>query len=391
MSANDYIRRVGLIGLGFAAWDLKLPSYAAIDGIEITAVADPSEAARERAQRELGIPAERCFADPYELLRSGLVDLVDVSTPHFTHADILVAAAEAGVAAACDKPLAMSLAEADRIVEASERTGTAIGVFRNFAHFPSHRLMRELVEQGAIGRPTFARVSAIGVFAPDTTGTNATSWRLRSEVAGGGILIDYGIHAIYLARGLLGGAEITRVSASIDRVDVTSGDVEDRVSMRLETADGAYATVDLTWGGGSTGDVSVFGSQGVLKVVNDGGISAPHNVARAVGHMSGRREQTLHELGWTRDPFDWYYSGAIETFLAQLDGTVAGVTARDGRADLEIALAAYESAALGGAAVQLPLQPGDPVYQRGAAGVRELELPADSVVLRKGLFTGGAA
>ncbi|MDO8187347.1 Gfo/Idh/MocA family oxidoreductase [Conexibacter sp. JD483] len=389
MSANDYIRRIGLIGLGFAAWDLKLPSYAAIDGIELVAVADPSPAARERAQRELGIPAERCFADPYELLRSGLVDAVDVSTPHHTHADLLVAAAEAGVAAACDKPLAMSLEEADRIVAASERSGTPIGVFRNFAHFPSHAKMRELVEQGAIGRPSFARVSAIGVFAPDTTGANAKSWRLRSEVAGGGITIDYGIHAIYLARGLLGGAEIVRVSATIDRVDVQAGDVEDRVSMRLETADGAYATVDLTWGGGSTGDVTVFGSHGVLKIVHEGGISAPHNVARAVGHMTDRRDETLHELDWTRDPFDWYYRGAIETFLGQLDGR-PGVTAADGRADLEIALAAYRSAALGGP-IALPLDPADPVYRRGAAGVRELDLPADSVILRKRLFGGGAA
>jgi predicted dehydrogenase len=390
VNANDYTpRRIGLIGLGFAAWDLKLPSYAAIDAVEITAVADPSEAARERAQRELGLAPERCFADPLELLRSGLVDAVDVSTPHFTHAELLVAAAEAGVAAACDKPLAMSLAEADRIVAASERSGAPVGVFRNFASFPSHALMRELVEQGSIGTPQFARVSAIGVYAPDTTGPDAKSWRLHSQVAGGGIAIDYGIHAIYLSRGLLGGAEIVRVSATIDRLGIEVGDVEDRISMRLETADGAYATVDLTWGLGSTGDVTVAGSHGVLKSLAAGGVSAPHNVARAIGLMTGRRDEQLHPLSWARDPFDWYYRGAIETFLGLLDGR-PGVDARDGRADLEIALAAYRSAALG-SPVELPLQPGDPVYDRGVAGLRELELPADSVVLRKGLFTGGAA
>jgi len=390
VSENDYTRKLGLIGLGFAAWDLKLPSYAAVEGAEIVAVADPSPQARERAQRELGIPAERCFADPLALLRSGLVDAVDLSTPHHTHADLLTAAAEAGVAAACDKPLATSLAEADRIVAASERHGTPVGVFRNFAHFPSHRLMRELVEQGAIGQPSFARVSAIGVYAPDTIGPQARSWRLRSEVAGGGIAIDYGIHAIYLVRGLLGGAELARVSAHVDRAQVEVGDVEDRVSMRLETVDGACATVDLTWGGGSTGDVTVAGPDGVLKVVGDGGVSAPHNVARAVSRLTGRGEEELHELHWPRRPFDWYYRGAIEQFLGQLDGK-PGVTAADGRADLEVALAAYRSAALGGRPVSLPLAPEDPVYQRGVAGLRELDLPADSVVLRKGLYTGGAA
>ncbi len=249
--------------------------------------------------------------------------------------------------------------------------------------------MRELVEQGSIGKPQFARVSAIGVYAPDTTGPDAKSWRLHSQVAGGGIAIDYGIHAIYLSRGLLGGAEIVRVSATIDRLGIEVGDVEDRISMRLETADGAYATVDLTWGLGSTGDVTVAGSHGVLKSLAAGGVSAPHNVARAIGLMTGRRDEQLHPLSWARDPFDWYYRGAIETFLGLLDGR-PGVDARDGRADLEIALAAYRSAALG-SPVELPLQPGDPVYDRGVAGLRELELPADSVVLRKGLFTGGAA
>lgn len=382
--------RVGLIGAGFAAWDLKVPSYAVLDDVEIVAVADPSPEARERAQRELGIPAERCYADPLELVAAGGVDMVDVSTPHHTHCAILVAAAEAGIPIACDKPLAMSLREADLVIGAAERTGTPIGMLQNFRWFPSHARVAELVAEGAIGTPTFASVNAVGVFAPDVGGEHATSWRLRSAQAGGGILIDYGIHVIYLARAYLGGAPFTKVTAHIDRLVVRAGDVEDHATLLLETASGAYASVSLTWGGGATGNATVFGSDGALKVLHEGGLNAPHNVATAVAHTEGRGEQRLEPLTWERFPLNWYYRGAIASFVARLRGTDdSGPTADDGRADLEVVLAAYRSAATG-VPVTLPLPASDPVYQHGAAGLRSLDLPEDSVVLRRDLFRAEA-
>lgn len=383
--------RVGLIGLGFAAWDLKVASYAAIDDVEIVAVADPSPGARERAVAELGVDPARCFADPAELIAAGGVDFVDVSTPHATHHPILLEAARAGIPIACDKPLATTLAHADEILGAAERAGVPIAMFQNFRHFPSHATVARLLEEGAIGTPLYVSIEALGIFAPGVREDEELTWRLRSEVAGGGIVIDYGIHAIYLARLALG-EPITRVSAHVDKLVVLDGDVEDQATVRLETASGAHAHLALTWGRGSTGGLTVFGSAGAIKLIHGDGHHAPHNVATGVAVLRDRADQELHDLGWTREPFDWYYRGAIEAFVARLRAAAGGedpgvAPGTDGRAELEVALAAFASAALG-APVELPLLASDPVYQRGVAGLRDLPLPADSVVLRKGLYAG---
>jgi predicted dehydrogenase len=381
--------RVGLVGLGFAAFGLKLPSYAALDDVEIVAVADPSADARARAAEQLALGEESCHADFHALLQRGDVDVVDLSTPHATHADLMVACVESGVAAICDKPLAMSLAEADRILGAAERAEVVGGVHRNFRWFPSWQLVWELLGAGAVGEPRTASLSALGLWAPGLAGASKDDWRISTAVSGGGIVIDYGMHLIYLAREALGQGQPKWVRAVIDNTGVAHGDVEDRATLVLEWETGARALLDLSWGTGTTGEGIVTGADGTLKLLHEGGHAAAHNVARGVSVLRGRDDEDLHPLVWQRDPFDWYYGGSIGAFADAVRGTAAhgAPTLLDGRADLEVALAAYESAALGGAPVELPLLPSDPVYQRGAAGVHELDLPPDSVVARRKLFT----
>src|SRR6185437_680036 len=112
--------------------------------------------------------------------------------------------------------------------------------------------------------------------------------------------------------------------------------------------------------------------------------------AQAVSHLSGRSDEQLHELSWQRDPMNWYYRGGIEAFVDALAGAKSDAASlADGRADLEIALAAYQSAAVG-SPVALPLSPTSPVYQRGVLGIRDLDLPANSVVHKHGLFDATA-
>lgn len=387
--------KVGLIGLGFAAWGLKVPSYAGIDELEIVAVADPSPAARDRAREELGVALDDCFEDYRALLERGGIDFVDVSTPHLTHAEILFAAAEAGIPAICDKPLAMSLAEADAVLGSRERTGALGGVHRNFRFFPSWQRVWELLGAGAIGAPTAATIGATGIWAPGTVGDAGNAgWRPTAAVAGGGIVIDYGMHLIYLAREALGGDQPQRVQAVMDRQRLQRGDVEDRATILLDWDDGRHALLDLGWGSGTTGDSTIQGTDGTIKLLHEGGHTAPHNVAEGVAVLRGRADEERHPLEWRRDPFDWYYSGAISGFADAVRGgsgpSVDAPGYADGRLDLEVAFAAYESAATG-APVALPMVASDPVYQRGVLGLRELDLPDTSFVLQRDLYLSGEA
>jgi predicted dehydrogenase len=383
--------RVGLVGLGFAAWGLKIPSYLALDNVRIVAAADPRQEARREAAERLEIPEANLYADGHALLSRQDLDFIDVSTPHGTHADILIAAGEAGVPAICDKPVATSLLEADQVLGTFERAGLPGGVFRNFLAFPGWRKAIELIEAGAIGRPLQATLVATSIWAPglqDGRSSGGLGWRPNTSVSGGGIFIDYGIHLIYLSRTLLGGGQPRRVTSHVGAVGVAAGDVEDRGTLVLEWEDGRRAVLDLSWGSGTSGGTTVQGTAGTLQLRYATGNSSPHNVANGVSVMQGRNEEDFHPVEWTRDPFDWYYRGSIEEFARRVGGdeSSAAPTLLDGREDLEVVLAAYESAGLG-RAVTLPLTASDPVYQRGAVGVHELDLPPDSVVLRHGLYT----
>lgn len=379
--------RVGLIGLGFAAWELKLPAYQSFDDIEIVAVADPMPEARAQAEAKLGLPPEMCFADYREMLDRVPLDFVDVSTPHRTHLPIVTAAADAGVAVVCDKPLAMTLAEADEMIGVTERAGVQAGVHHNFSHFPSHRLVQQLLADGLVGDVSCVALSAMAIFAPGVMGHGPVGWRGVAAQSGGGILIDYGIHATYLALAALDGRRPQRVTAHVDRL-LVDADVEDHAAVVLDCGD-AFANLTLTWGSGTTGDLVVHGDRGSLKVVHPDARTSPHNVATGVAHLVDREEPQLVPLDWERFPLTWYYGGAIRSFADVVRGIARPdqPTLADGRAVLEIVLAAYKSAALG-QSVALPLSPTDPVYQYGVLGLRELDLPPDSVILRRNLFNG---
>jgi predicted dehydrogenase len=383
--------RVGLVGLGFAAWVLKVPSYVALDDVMIVAGVDPRDEGRQEAVTQLGLSPSDVYADVESLLARGDLDFIDISTPHHTHGSILKASAQAGVPALCDKPVAMSLLEADEVIGAFERAGLPGGVFRNFEPFPGWRKATELVAGGAIGKPRHATLVATSIYAPglgDPNPSGEVGWRPHTSVSGGGIFIDYGFHMIYLARALLGGGQPRRILARVASLGAAAGDVEDRGTIILEWDDGRRAVLDMSWGSGTTGATTVQGTEGTLSVQYPNGNSSPHNVASGVSILRGNNQEEVNPVEWSREPLDWYYAGSIEAFAHRVRGDVASTapTLADGRADLEVVLAAYKSAALGHA-IELPLVASDPVYQRGAQGLRELDLPTDSDVLRYELYT----
>jgi predicted dehydrogenase len=190
---------------------------------------------------------------------------------------------------------------------------------------------------------------------------------------------------VYLARAIMGRGQPRRVDARIAQTPLGTGDVEDVATLTLEWEDGAHAVLHLSWGDGTSGDSTIHGPGGALKISYPSGNSAPHNVATGVAQLTGRDEQLMHPLDWQRFPLTWYYGGSIASFADACAGRGDAFSFADGRDDLEVGLAAYLSSATE-RPVELPLPPSHPVYQYGALGVRRLELSPTSPVLRDGLF-----
>jgi predicted dehydrogenase len=170
---------------------------------------------RDRARTEAAARAfgwDAFTTDWREAVRRPDVDIVDVSTPNDSHAEISIAAARAGKAVICEKPLANSVRDAERMLAAVERAGVAHMLCHNFRRIPAICLAERIVREGRIGAVRHFR----GAFLEDWLNDPAVPmmWRLDRRLAGSGSLGDIGSHVIDLARMLVG--EIAEVSAAME-------------------------------------------------------------------------------------------------------------------------------------------------------------------------------
>jgi predicted dehydrogenase len=379
--------RVGLVGCGNIAVGRHIPAYLALpDLARVVAVADPTPARREMAVAALGLPAEAAYDDGLDLLENADIDVVDVCTPPSIRMPVLHRALEDGTPILCEKPVATVPAEAADLVERSARAGVPIGVIQNFRFLPELVRAREIIDAGEIGDPEVVILQLLGVEDRPGAAAYRPDWRHLAAVAGGGVLMDM-VHVVYVAEMLLG-RPIQRVSAHVDAREPGSS-VEDLALARFETDEGV-ALVNVGWGVGP-GGIAVSGSLGRIEIVNEAGATTPFRPPEElrVTHADGsvRREP------FGADPDEpapaIYLTRAIREFLESVAaGRPPVVDVAAGAHVLEVAMATYESAALG-RTVSVPLDRDDPVYRLGIAGLRELATPPWSPLVRHGLFGFG--
>jgi predicted dehydrogenase len=140
--------RVGFIGAGRIA-DLHALAYQDNPEAEIYAVCDSEEEVASRRAQEWG--AQRWLSDYRELLRDDAVDAVEILTPHHLHAEMTIAALEAGKHVSLQKPMSVNLSEADAMIAAAQRSGKLFRVCENFRYYPPFVKAKELLDEGAIG------------------------------------------------------------------------------------------------------------------------------------------------------------------------------------------------------------------------------------------------
>lgn len=291
--------------------------------------------------------AERSGAQPHasyqELLGDPEVEFVSVCLPHHLHLEVALAAIAAGRDVLVEKPLAMTPAECDEIALAAAAGGRTVGVQHNQIFYPPHARARQLIDEGAIGRPLHIRLR-LGI------GGKYGGWRADPGAAGGGLLMDAGIHRVYLARHLFG--EIAEIRALTDR---DPGEGEDQAVLALRFESGALGVIDVNYLGppGMFDDsVEIVGSAAALYL---SGCEADWECFRT-GPALRRYDGAWHDE--RVEPGDWAGSvrASIAAFAASVrSGSPPPVGIEDGRRVVEIVQEARRRAGEEGAA-----EPGGP-------------------------------
>lgn len=369
--------RVGIVGAGNVSLNLHVPAYQELsDQFRVVAMADPVPERRLLAAQRAGLAESDVHAEPRELLERADIDVVDVCTPQHLRRDLIVAAAERGRHILSEKPIATTPADAQAMIDAADASGVRFAIVHNYLFFPEVLRALEVIAGDEIGAVEVAILNWLSI--EDRPGNPAyrPGWRHDPSQAGGGVLMDM-LHVVYLAEALLG-LPIERVSAYLS-ARVEEAPVEDAAICRFET-ERNVALVNVGWGVGP-GGFAISGPAGRIEVAYaDGGSGpfAPFERLTIQGRSGRRIERDL--------PADRSFEHILLDFAAAIsEGRAPIAPGEQGRHILEATLAAYASAGLG-RTVELPLWPGDPMYERGVAGLAELELVPWSVIRRKRMF-----
>ncbi len=185
--------KIGIIGCGGIANGKHMPSLAKLDDVEMVAFCDIVEERADKAARDYGVEGAKVYTDYRELLEDKSIDIVHVCTPNRSHSKITVAALEAGKHVMCEKPMAKTSADAQKMVDAAKRTGKKLSIGYQNRFRTDSRYLYRLCRRGDLGEIYFAKAHAIRRRAVPTWGVF-----LNEEEQGGGPLIDIGTHALDL-------------------------------------------------------------------------------------------------------------------------------------------------------------------------------------------------
>ena len=336
--------RIAVIGAGLVAKRSHLPAYVASEEAEVVALVGGHVERVRAVAEQFGNP--RVVATWEEAVADPEVDAVDICAPNALHAPIAIAAARAGKHVLVEKPMAMTLAEADAMIAAAREAGVVLMVAHNLRFVPIYEQVKRIVSEGIIGRPLAAR----GVFmhaGPDEFWGATSEWFWQAEMAGGGAMLDMGIHMIDLVRWFID-RPVLEVSAMTART-LKPTPFDDNAIALLRFEGDVIASVQASWVARPfpNREVTIHGELGHVAM----GRSAAEPLAvHLLDGENGRKVVPAIPTASERvNPFV-HFARSIR------DGTRPLTSGEEGRASLAVALAAYESARTGRT---VPVPPGD--------------------------------
>jgi UDP-N-acetyl-2-amino-2-deoxyglucuronate dehydrogenase len=300
------VTRAAVVGCGDVSV-VHLRAIESLAGAELVGVCDTDQDRRAAAGRRYGVPQ---FADHRQLLQAVRPDVVHVCTPHDQHAPVAIDCLDAGVAVLAEKPVAHTVAEADRLIAAARKhPAVKIGICLQNRYNTATQAARDLLDSGKLG-PVRGGSAAV-LWHRDPAYYQARPWRGRKARSGGGVLINQAIHTLDLMEWLLG--DVVRVRGHAGRYGLDGIDVEDTASVVLDHAGGARSVVFATVANAvdSPVTIEIVTERAVLLIRGD----------LTVSHADGRVETVAEPVASTGGRA--YWGASHERLIADFYRTLA--------------------------------------------------------------------
>ena len=273
--------RIGIVGAGAIATLGHIPGFQRLPDVHVAAICDKNVARARTIAAQFKIPD--VYEDYQDLLADASLDAITVAVPNALHAPVTLAALDAGKHVLCEKPLATTVADGQAMVAAAARAGRLLALNMHQRLRPEMSALRGAVADGRLGKIGYSKArwfrrSGIPGFG---------SWFTQRELAGGGVLMDIGVHMLDLAMWLLGFPKVLAVRGEtqaihgsrgrglgrwgVDHITGGTFDVEDFAAVHLRLADGGLLTVEVSWAlyGRDEERVQLFGDEGGADVFAD--------------------------------------------------------------------------------------------------------------------------
>lgn len=328
--------KFALIGCGaVAAMHAK-----AIEGLEKGELFGVYDSRKESAEKFAKKHGCKVFTTIEELLACTDVHIVDICTPSGLHAEYAIQAANAGKHVVVEKPLAITQAQLDGVVQAAEKNHTQVAVITQLRFTPSVMKAKKAIDEGRLGKILMADFK--GKFYRSKEYYTQGGWRGTWAMDGGGALMNQGIHGIDIIQHLMGGVESVQALCRTQMHDI---ETEDSAYVLVEYKNGAIGAIHSTTAAtpGYPREIEINGTKGTIKLEED---------EITCWDVEGETES----LGKTdsnaaSDPMAFshvYHQLQLAELLDALDkGRAPIVDVYEGKRPVEIILAAYESSKTG--------------------------------------------
>lgn len=346
--------RAGIIGLGVGR--NHAGGYQTQFGSQLVAVCDQNETRLQEIGTLLTVPPGAWYTDYSRLLTEAKPDIVSICLPNALHADVTVAALEQGAHVLCEKPMAVSVAEAQRMLDAARASDRRLMIAYNYRYRADTQWIKHVIEAGTLGA-----IYHVNAAWRRETGIPGSGWFSVKSLSGGGPLIDLGVHILDLTMWWLGFPQIQTVTGGVRSIFGKRGmktwgrkpgdmaaqgfDVEDGASAYVRFANGTHMQLEATWAEHREPQddmikIELQGSEGtaVLEIHN----YKKEDTLRLYTESAGEAVVSIPKVRWGAQ--SGHEALVIDTVAALRTGATPNTDGVQGLAAVKILEALYQSA-----------------------------------------------
>ncbi len=352
--------RAGVVGLGWAGRQ-HMAAYAGSPDVELVGLAGLEAEPMQQLGDQYGISAEQRYPDWADLVAQGGLDIVSIATPTTLHAPIAIAALDAGIHVLSEKPMAENATVAQGMVDAAKRNGKVLDVSFNHRRRGDVQALKQIIDAGLLGDIYYAKAGWLRREGIPGLG----SWFTRRATAGGGPLMDIGVHMLDMALHLLGEPAVTSATAATyaefgprgrggssyestgkTGVEASQYDVEDLSTAFLRLGTGGTLLLESSWAQWIPRDqcyVTLYGSEGGASIEWGGSPADPYRTLNIWTEKSG-----VPAVLQPNVPPDGQHTAAVLDFVAAVvSGEVDGHQGDEALVRAAVVDACYASAEQG--------------------------------------------